>query len=399
MKLQYKILAFFPFYLFYFPTVRLGGIPVRFEDLLCLILFVNIFFISKTKIIIDQIKYALMYLIMLACLLASSLYYSEFLNLKGLIVGFSYIKYIMWFFIVYNLKSITTDKDFWYYFFSALKLCFFLQIFILIFQKFDVLGFASGYAFYFVVKFYSIPNIYSTSSDLSSLISTHMNFLFRPAGTFGSSTVTGLAMYIIGSILHSSSGNRIYKFLAYFSALICFAKIAIVTAVFCDFILPHILRFRFRKLMLSILLLPILFAFFYVAMDLLGVLHNFQGAISGTDRGVTHRVNVVMYMLNMTTYEFLFGNLGILPFGFFDSGTLLSIFRYGIIFYILEYLILLMFILRLTNKKYLSYGFIFYIFFADLTFGSIFNPIFSSVIFLILMSSSYFSLKHERVTH
>lgn len=336
MKLQYKILQFFPIFLFYFPTIRLGGIPLRFEDFLCLALFLNLIMISRIRINKDYLTFVLIYFTMVLCLIISSLLYIDVLNYKSLIVGLSYAKYLMWFLIVYRLNEYEHFERYKKVFFSVLKFCFLLQIMILIFQKFDVLGFASGTPFYFVVKFYSIPNIYATSTDLESLISIHMNFRFRPAGTFGSSTVTGLAMYIIGSLLYRHTGNTIYKLLAYFSALICFAKIAIVAAIFCDFLLPILFRFRLKSLVYSLVMLPFLMLVIYFSMDALGVMHNFQGAIGGTDRGVTHRLNVVNYMLGMSFFELFFGNLGVLPFGFFDSGTLLSIFRYGFIFYVLE---------------------------------------------------------------
>ncbi|MBL4297083.1 hypothetical protein H8F06_17420 [Vibrio fluvialis] len=323
----------------------------------------------------------------------SSIHYNNILNLKGAIVGISFIKYLMWFIIVYQLSKYEYYKEYENVFINVLKFCFFFQLLILVFQKFDILGFASGPFFYFVVKFYSIPNIYSTSSDIESLISTHMNFLFRPAGTFGSSTVTGLSMYIVGSVLYMKSNRKIYKVLAYFSAMICFAKIALVTAIFCDFILPLVIKFKPKKFILSIAFLPILAIVFYYSMEFLGVLHNFEGAVDGTDRGVTHRLDVVNYMANMSFVELFIGNLGVLPFGFFDSGTLLSIFRYGIIFYSLEYLLLLLMFFKLSGDKIIAFSFAFYVLFADLTFGSVFNPIFSIVIFFMFLSC--IALKHN----
>ncbi|WP_122033295.1 hypothetical protein [Aliivibrio sp. EL58] len=396
MKLQYKILQFYPVFWFYFPTIRLGTIPVRFEDLLCVLIFFSLASFSRIKIEKSYIYYVAMFSLMLMLILSSSIEYNDNLNLKGVIVGFSFIKYILWFVVARQTSVSDSNDSFSLVFFSVLKWCFLSQLIIIVFQKYDILGFASGPFFQFVVKFYSIPNIYSTSTDIESLISTHMNFSFRPAGTFGSSTVTGLSMYIAGSVLFLKYKNIAFKVFGYFAALICFSKIALVAAIFCDFILPMFLKFKLKNLLLATVISPFLVVGIYVSMDILGVLHNFYGAIDGTDRGVTHRLTVINYMFNMSVKEWLWGNLGTLPFGFFDSGTLLSIFRYGIVFYFLEYLIFYLLFKKITDEKLISMCFVFYILFADLTFGSVFNPVFSSAIFFLLLACATEGLRRKK---
>ncbi|MBT2948510.1 hypothetical protein PO25_11490 [Vibrio anguillarum] len=321
------------------------------------------------------------------------MFYSDDINSKSFIVAISFIKYFVWLLVIMSSLDEINTKRFKTIFISSLSFCFFSQLAILIFQKFDILGFASGIPFNFVVKTYAIPNIYYTADDIDFLISTHMNFSFRPVGTFGSSTVTGLIMYTVGSLLFRFESKWIFKFFAYFSALICFSKIALLLAIVVDFIIPNIARFNIRRLVLTFVSMPIVGLGLYIGIDYLGVMHNLQGAIDGSDRGVTHRINVINYVFEMDFIEFFFGNLGKLPFEYFDSGTLLSIFRYGVVFYVLEY-VALYFIFKCVSKSNLdSFVFILYIFFADLTFGSVFNPIFSSAIFFYILFSG---IKHKK---
>ncbi|WP_221274533.1 hypothetical protein [Thaumasiovibrio subtropicus] len=354
MKIQYKLLQLFPLFLFYFPTLRVGGIPFRFEDLLCVTFFISALFFGTQGVKKKQASAWVAYWLMIAILTVSAIYYSSMLNIKSWIIGVSFAKYLLWYFVISKVSSSISRDGFRDGLVKVLKICFYLQFIILIFQKFNILGFASGVPFHFVVKFYSIPNIYATTTDIEALISTHMNFAFRPAGTFGSSTVTGISMYIVGSLISLYYGKVYYKLLGYLAAFICFSKIAIVAAIFCDFILPVIIKFRVRTFMISVASFPILLLAGYFLMDFLGVMHNLQGALDGTDRGVTHRLAVTEYMFDMHWFELFFGNLGPLPFGFFDSGTLLSIFRYGLLFYMLEYAVLYLMFFSFSKKKLYS---------------------------------------------
>ncbi|EHU8077035.1 hypothetical protein KZN62_001994 [Vibrio cholerae] len=385
MKLIF--LTLYPILLFYAPSIRISGIPIRIEDFICILLFFTVFIAGNNIINKKVLNLFYIFILMFSILLISSIYYSDEINIKSFIVAISFIKYFIWLLVVISsLDEISTDR-FKSAFVSSLSFCFFSQLAILIFQKFDILGFASGIPFNFVVKTYAIPNIYYTADDIDFLISTHMNFSFRPVGTFGSSTVTGLIMYTVGSLLFRFESKFLFKVLAYFSALICFSKIALLLAIVVDFIIPNIARFNIRRLVVTLASMPIVGLVLYIGIDYLGVMHNLQGAIDGSDRGVTHRINVINYVFEMDFIEFFLGNLGKLPFEYFDSGTLLSIFRYGVVFYILEYIVLYLIFKCISKSGLNSFVFILYIFFADLTFGSVFNPVFSSAIFFYILSS------------
>jgi hypothetical protein len=398
IKSEHLLLCFFPLFTFYFPTVRLGSVPIRFEDIICIVLMFLVILNSKSTNNKVNIGIVFSFLIMLITLFFSTNYYNLIgvtINFKTLIVGLSYVKYVLFFFVVKHFFLIFEDLQLKSIFIKNLQIVFLTQILILILQKFDIADFASGAPFYFVVKFYSIPNIYATSTDLDTLISTHLNFKFRPAGTFGSSTITGVSMFVVGHILYLHTKNILWKILSYFAIVICFAKIAIVLALFIDFILP---AFSGRKNAIRniLFLSPPLLVVGYFIIEMFGVMHNLIGALNGTDRGVTHRLDVVLYMLNMSGFEFFLGNMGDLPFDFFDSGVLLSIFRYGIVFFILEYFVLYKIFNSCLKNSKISQSFCFCILFADLTFGSILNPVFSSLIFLMLISTVILKEDYKR---
>jgi hypothetical protein len=377
------IISLYAVFIFYMPTIRLGNIPIRLEDFL-LLLIGALFFIKK-KSFFTRYKvplYPSLFLLLFFWILYFSLISSNFidsLNFKTVIISFNYLKYVLLFFTVYflarkvNIKFIT----------KVLVFIFITQLLILIFQKFDMFGFGSGFFYNFIVNNYSVPNVYSTSAnDLEQLKSTHMNFSFRPVGTIGSATRVGMIMYILSFILYLNVKKPIFRLLGWVSLLMAFSKIAILFALIFEFIIMPFLHGKRIIFLKSILILLFILPIGFYLIEVLGLLNNLNSTLSGDNRGITHRIIVFSHLINQDIFNMFFGNYGKLPFDYFDSGIMLNIYRYGLIFYILQYILFYLLLVNATSNKINRIFILSAMLFADFTFGSILYPQFANLIIL-----------------
>jgi dolichol kinase len=85
IKSEHLLLCFFPLFTFYFPTVRLGSVPIRFEDIICIVLMFLVILNSKSTNNKVNIGIVFSFLIMLITLFFSTNYY----NLIGVTINFN----------------------------------------------------------------------------------------------------------------------------------------------------------------------------------------------------------------------------------------------------------------------------------------------------------------------
>jgi len=386
------ILVSFPLFTILFPTIRLATIPIRVEDVFIVFLFLFSFLFIQKKAP-SNVKFLFMITLLLSSILIITafieLILQDNLNLKTLVYGMSFVKYIIFIAIFAILRD--DIKKFDRYFISIIKFLLYLQVFVITFQKFGLLGFSNGFMYDFIVRHYAIPSIYATSTDVQQVMSTHMNFAFRPAGIIGSSTITGMVMLLFSYFLYMKTSLIRFKLIGIYSILITFSKIALLAFIIIEFIIPLFAQKRGKiKKFISLFIFILLV---YFASSYLGTEGNLQNAIGGEDRGVWHRLFVVHYVFSQDIYHIFLGNYGPTLSFPFDSGILLTIFRHGLIFLILEYIIIYFLLYNLSASRDKSFSFIFIIFLADLTFGSVFNPIFSGIIMAIFLMS--FSLRRS----
>ena len=395
MKLILSFFVSLPIVVFFIPTIRIANLPLRLEDIfliISLLIIINSSLLSSK--LINRAFYCT-FVLLLIVILTSLIEWSssDDINFKSLIFGFTFIKYILWSVIVFSFKEKIIDKR--DLIIKVVIISFILQLMIAIFQKFNIFGFASGFPYHFVIKYYAIPNIYATSTDLQSLAATHMNFAFRPAGIVGSSTVTGMSLLILGLFIYKETGRYIFRLLTIFSLVLTFAKIAILSFIVIEIIYPLIRGDREKFKMIAFEALAISPVFFYLIIEL-GVYDNLIRLIDGSDRGVTHRSDVIEYVFNQDILYILFGNYSSLPFSAFDSGVLLTIFRHGLIYFVIQYVVILLLFLAFSRDFNNAFTSLLLIFFADLTFGSVYNPVFSNVILLLFVLLTI--IRNERET-
>jgi hypothetical protein len=387
------LIVSFPLITILMPTIRIGTIPVRFEDIFIINIVAVMLFYFNIKVK-DYIYTLFLLLLTLILIITSSLSIQlllyDYINLKTYIYGISFIKYVVFAIIILsNSRHIIKLEDI---FVRIIKFLLYLQVFVITCQKFDLFGFSNGFFYDFIVRYYAIPSIYATSTDIQQVMSTHMNFAFRPAGIIGSSTITGMVLLVFSYFLYIKTSLTRFKLIGIYVIFVTFSKIAILAFIIIEFIFPFFLENR-KNISSKILFLLFFIFLGLIAYNYLGISHNLDGALNGTDRGIWHRLNVIYYVFSQDFVHIFLGNYGKTPSFPFDSGVLLTIFRHGIIFLILEYIILYFILLRLSGIHRIALIFITIIFLSEMTFGSVFNPIFSGIIFCIFLMGFFLKLK------
>ncbi|MFQ2862038.1 hypothetical protein ACK3YD_11080 [Aeromonas caviae] len=396
MNVVRAIFIIFPIFIIFVPTIRIGSIPLRVEDIILIFLLSCVGFYNKGETNkIYSAKISFIFFALMILVVSSALFewlFSTDTNFKTLFFGLSFIKYYLWFIVVTTLFSHLKVES---KILGVIKFCFYIQLFVIFCQKFDLLGFGSGFFYNLVIKYYAIPNIYATTTDLEQLTSTHMNFSFRPAGIIGSSTVTGMCLLLLGLYIYNKTGNYIYRLLTILSLVLSFAKIAIVCFLILEIVIP-LFRADLGKVKVAIFEMIFISPVALYAVMNLGVMDNLERTLDGSDRGVTHRGDVFELVFNQDLSGLLWGNYNSLPFSAFDSGILLTIYRHGAVYLLFEYVAIFLIFSSISRDRFYSFYFLIVFIFSDMTFGSVFNPVFSNLIVLFMLLSLYgFNLKRD----
>ena len=374
-------------FVFFIPTIRVGAIPIRVEDFLIFMVFFYLvlhgYTISKYQLHkISSFIFIVIFIVLVALIVLIN---GEDLQYKNLVIAMNYIKYILGFILISSFTVTPSSSAI-----LVAKITLLIQFFIIFFQKFDILGFASGLPYYIIVNIFAVNNVYSSSANnISELISTHMNFSFRPVGTIGSATREGFLCYLLAFTIFQLTSSHFYRYVGWFILLFTFSKIGIIFAFFYEVLFLSLFRKNILRFIAILLAFAIASPLIYLLFVELGVINNLLSTIAGENRGVTHRLIVLDAVFSQSFLNLLFGNYGSLPFAYFDSGLMLNIYRFGLVIYILQYFCLWLVCRKLLNKGTL-YFFIFAFLFADLTFGSFhYNQFSSLAIALICLSSIY----------
>ncbi len=260
------------------------------------------------------------------------------------------------------------------------------QLIIAILQKFGLPGFASG-IFYDLAVRNAMANVYY-GDDVSHTIATHLNVTFRPIGFIGSPTILSTFLVVFLKLSDSSKPSIKKRSMLYGSLLLCFSKITIIGYIISNYLLLPFQSLNQKKIIKSVASLIIASTAFIVFLNMNERMHEyFSIFINGEDYGVTHRVSVIEFMSDLSLREIIFGVGGNTSF-IFDSGFLLTIFRFGIIYLVLVYVVYYR-ILKIFHFENLHVFLFVMLIVTDLTIGSFHNQM-----FFYLICFSVIQLKH-----
>ncbi|WP_147295615.1 hypothetical protein [Buttiauxella agrestis] len=247
-------------------------------------------------------------------------------------------------------------------------------------------GFATGF-FYNIAVNNAMSNVYY-GGDVAHIISTHLNVTFRPIGFIGSPTILATYFVIIFHLFDLCSPGVRFKSLVYYSLLLCFSKITLIGFFVSNNIVLPIINYNFKKIFISLMSSFIIIAAFLIFISYNERMNDyFMLFINGDDYGVTHRISVIDFMSGLNITQIFFGVGGSTSF-IFDSGFLLTIYRFGIVYLLIVYMTYFMVLKKFSYNK--SHVFLLIMFIlTDLTIGSFHNQMFFYLIAFSILYSKY----------
>ncbi|TCZ24272.1 hypothetical protein [Pantoea agglomerans] len=366
----------------YTPSIRISGIPILLSDLILLITFT----ISLWKVAcgetIDRRFFLLLVPVFLGLMLVLARSIYGLFEFKDIAIPTIHLKMFMAF-VSFTVLWRHINKKILLY---IVLLGIFGQLIIAILQKSGVPGFASG-IFYDLAVRNAMANVYY-GDDVSHTLATHLNVTFRPIGFIGSPTILSTYLVVFLKLNDSLKPSIKIRSMLYGSLLLCFSKITIIGYVIYNYFLLPIQSLNQKKIIMSSISFIIATLAFMVFLNMNERMYDyFLIFIKGEDYGVTHRVSVIEFMSDLSLREIIFGVGGNTSF-IFDSGFLITIFRFGIIYLVLVYAIYYR-ILKIFHFENLHVFVFVMLIVTDLTIGTFHNQM-----FFYLISFSAIQLKH-----
>lgn len=366
----------------YMPVIRFSGMPFLLSDLILGVVFLfSLFKLTKHKVI-QIFPFLLMppFLFGFMLILIRSIYGS--FELKDLVIPVIHLKMFLFVFSSFTLwTSINKKVVFKVVYYSIL-----VQLCVATLQKFGVPGFATGF-FYNIAVNNAMSNVYY-GGDVAHIISTHLNVTFRPIGFIGSPTILATYFVIIFHLFDLFSPSIRFKSLVYYSLLLCFSKITLIGFFVSNNIVLPIINYNFKKIFISLMSSFIIIAAFLIFISYNERMNDyFMLFINGDDYGVTHRISVIDFMSGLNITQIFFGVGGSTSF-IFDSGFLLTIYRFGIVYLLIVYMTYFMVLKKFAYNKSHIFLLIMFIL-TDLTIGSFHNQMFFYLIAFSILYSKY----------
>ena len=366
----------------YMPVIRFSGMPFLLSDLILGVVFLfSLFKLTKHKGI-QIFPFLLMapFLFGFMLILIRSIYGS--FELKDLVIPVIHLKMFLFVFSSFTLwTSINKKVVFKVVYYSIL-----VQLCVATLQKFGVPGFATGF-FYNIAVNNAMSNVYY-GGDVAHIISTHLNVTFRPIGFIGSPTILATYFVIIFHLFDLFSPSIRFKSLVYYSLLLCFSKITLIGFFVSNNIVLPIINYNFKKIFISLMSSFIIIAAFLIFISYNERMNDyFMLFINGDDYGVTHRISVIDFMSGLNITQIFFGVGGSTSF-IFDSGFLLTIYRFGIVYLLIVYMTYFMVLKKFAYNKSHIFLLIMFIL-TDLTIGSFHNQMFFYLIAFSILYSKY----------
>lgn len=366
----------------YMPVIRFSGMPFLLSDLILGVVFLfSLFKLTKHKGI-QMFPFLLMapFLFGFMLILIRSIYGS--FELKDLVIPVIHLKMFLFVFSSFTLwTSINKKVVFKVVYYSIL-----VQLCVATLQKFGVPGFATGF-FYNIAVNNAMSNVYY-GGDVAHIISTHLNVTFRPIGFIGSPTILATYFVIIFHLFDLFSPSIRFKSLVYYSLLLCFSKITLIGFFVSNNIVLPIINYNFKKIFISLMSSFIIIATFLIFISYNERMNDyFMLFINGDDYGVTHRISVIDFMSGLNITQIFFGVGGSTSF-IFDSGFLLTIYRFGIVYLLIVYMTYFMVLKKFAYNRSHIFLLIMFIL-TDLTIGSFHNQMFFYLIAFSILYSKY----------
>ncbi|SUW61770.1 Uncharacterised protein [Buttiauxella agrestis] len=366
----------------YMPVIRFSGMPFLLSDLILGVVFLfSLFKLTQHKEIqIPPFLLMTPFLFGFMLILIRSIYGS--FELKDLIIPIIHLKMFLFVFSSFTLwTSINKKVVFKVVYYSIL-----VQLCVATLQKLGMQGFATGF-FYNIAVNNAMSNVYY-GGDVAHIISTHLNVTFRPIGFIGSPTILATYFVIIFHLFDLCSPGVRFKSLVYYSLLLCFSKITLIGFFVSNNIVLPIINYNFKKIFISLMSSFIIIAAFLIFISYNERMNDyFMLFINGDDYGVTHRISVIDFMSGLNITQIFFGVGGSTSF-IFDSGFLLTIYRFGIVYLLIVYMTYFMVLKKFSYNK--SHVFLLIMFIlTDLTIGSFHNQMFFYLIAFSILYSKY----------
>lgn len=384
------IYCFIFFSAIFLPTIRILGMPILIPDILmCFIFFLSIIELIKNRTFVNKKIFILIYPILfsLIVILYRALF-NESIYLKDILLPLIQIKMLLFLFSSLILwKYLKKESLFKFIIISVI-----VQLIVATLQKLNIPLFSNG-LFYNYAVYNAMSNVYY-GGNINHIINTHLKVTFRPIGFIGSPTILATYFLVIFSLWNIMNFSKKKVILIGYSLLLCFSKITILSYIIYNFIVNLLKTKSIKKILMIItsgIISLLLFLLFLITND--RIYNYFIKSINGSDYGVTHRKSVLDYISNLNIESILFGIGGEPPF-IFDSGTLLTIFRFGIIYLLLIYYSYYILLKIFSVKNSHLYLFLIYLF-ADMTIGVFHNQMFFYLISFSILYSKYIKEKNE----
>nr|AXY99843.1 wzy [Proteus vulgaris] len=352
-------------------------------------IFLSIIELIKNRTFVNKKIFILIYPILfsLIVILYRALF-NESIYLKDILLPFIQIKMLLFLFSSLILwKYLKKESLFKFIIISVI-----IQLIIATLQKLNIPLFSNG-LFYNYAVYNAMSNVYY-GGNIDHIINTHLKVTFRPIGFIGSPTILATYFLVIFSLWNIMNFSKKKVILIGYSLLLCFSKITILSYIIYNFIVNLLKTKSIKKILIIItsgVSSLLLFILFLITND--RIYNYFIKSIDGSDYGVTHRKSVLDYISNLNIESILFGIGGEPPF-IFDSGTLLTIFRFGIVYLLLIYYSYYILLKIFSVKNSHLYLFLIYLF-ADMTIGVFHNQMFFYLISFSILYSKYIKEKNE----
>lgn len=366
----------------YVPVIRFSGMPFLLSDLILMMVFL----FSLFKLTQHKEMQTLSFLLIVPFFYGFMLILVRSINgsfeLKDLVIPIIHLKMFLFVFSSFTLwVNINKSLLFKVVYYSIL-----IQLVVATLQKFGVPGFSTGF-FYNIAVSNAMSNVYY-GGDVAHIISTHLNVTFRPIGFIGSPTILATYFVVIFHLFDLLLPRLKIKSLIYYSLLLCFSKITLIGFFISNNIVLPLMNHNFKKIFLSLISSIMVISIFLIFISYNARMNDyFMLFINGDDYGVTHRMSVIDFMSGLNVLQLLFGVGGSTSF-IFDSGFLLTIFRFGIIYLLIVYITYFVILKKFSYKKSYIYLMIMYIL-TDLTIGSFHNQMFFYLISFSILYSRY----------
>ena len=371
----------------YMPVIRFSGMPFLISDLILVMVFLfSLFKLTQRKEMQTLAFLLTMPFIYGFMLILIRSIYGAF-ELKDLVIPVIHLKMFLFVFSSFTLWANINKRIL----FNVVYYSILIQLCVATLQKLGIPGFASGF-FYNIAVSNAMSNVYY-GGDIAHIISTHLNVTFRPIGFIGSPTILATYFVIIFHLFDLFFPNVKVKSFIYYSLLLCFSKITLIGFFISNSIVLPLINYNFKKIFLSLISSIVVISIFIIFISYNTRMNDyFMLFVNGDDYGVTHRISVIDFMSELNITQLLFGVGGSTNF-IFDSGFLLTIYRFGIIYLSIVYVIYYMILKTFSYKQSHIFLLIMFIL-TDLTIGSFHNQMFFYLIAFSILYSRYMFEMH-----